>query len=154
MLILFADSNVFIEALFVENSAASVVLELVAQGSFDLATCQQVINDVEKAILNKLTFSQDSLNMIIKSWEEYKEKTRVIIIKDPSESLVERTYHDYIGIMKHKADIPILAAAITMEPRPVAILSGNREHFNDNVSKRCGVYIGSCQEFIELLSQR
>ena len=131
-----------------------MVLELVAQGSFDLATCQQVVSDVEKAILNKLTFSQNSLNVIIKSWEEYKEKTRVIIIKDPSESLVERTYHDFIGIMKHKADIPILAAAITMEPRPVAIISGNREHFNDNVSKRCGIYIGSCQEFIELLSQR
>jgi len=55
--------------------------------------------------------------------------------------------------MRHKADIPVLAAALSMDPAPHVILSGNRDHFNEAVAQRCGVQICSCQEFIEFISE-
>ena len=52
--LIFVDSNVFIEALFIDQWPASIVIRLVNLGLFSLATCQTVVNDVENAILNKL----------------------------------------------------------------------------------------------------
>lgn len=66
---------------------------------------------------------------------------------------VKATYDKYIGVMRHKADIPVLAAALSMDPAPHVILSGNRDHFNEAVAQRCGVQICSCQEFIEFISE-
>lgn len=52
--LLFADSNVLIEALLIPQSAAYVVAEMVARGVFDLATCQICVTDTEDAIVGKL----------------------------------------------------------------------------------------------------
>ena len=78
---------------------------------------------------------------------------RLSVIKDPEPSTVIATRDKYLGIMRHKADIPVLAAALSMNPKPQAILSGNREHFNDSVAARRGIRIYSCQEFIEFISE-
>ena len=51
--------------------------------------------------------------------------------------------------MRHKNDIPILAAAINCKPH--YILSDNREHFNDSVGSKCGIQICNCAEFIEMI---
>jgi predicted nucleic acid-binding protein len=150
--ILFADSNVFIEALFLKDSAAAILLELVAKGSFNLATCQLVIDDVETAILNKLKDKHHLIDTLLEQWEKLKEDLRLIILTDPTEAEAKETYDKYITVMRHKADIPVLCAALKMNPAPNAILSGNREHFNDLVSQRCGIYVGSCKEFLELIS--
>lgn len=53
-LLLFVDSNVLIEALFLPGSAAATVVDLAINNIFHIATCQQVIEDVEHAILSKL----------------------------------------------------------------------------------------------------
>ena len=149
--VLFVDSNVLIEALFISNSAAFVIAEFVAEGTFDMATCALVIEDVERAILSKLANEPEALHTVIESWTELKHLTGITIIPDSDLPTIEKTFHNYIGVMRHKADIPVLAAAINMKPAPYAILSGNRTHFNDAVSKRCGIPIYSCQEFIDQL---
>ena len=150
--VVFADSNVFIEALFIPSSAAFLVAELVAGEAFDMVTCDLVIQDVERAILKKLKNHPDQLRTILGAWETMRAKIRLSVLPDPSPSTVKAAFNRYIGVMKHKADIPVLAAAISMNPRPYAILSGNREHFNDEIAQRCGIYIGSCREFIELIA--
>lgn len=149
--VLFADSNVMIEALLIPHSAAYVVSEMVARGVFDLATCQICIEDTEDAIVNKLKDKPAELDDAISSWEKLKADTRIIILPDPKPAFVKEIWDNYLGVMRHRADIPVLAAALAMEPPPKAILSGNREHFNQKVEERCGINIFSCQEFLEFI---
>jgi hypothetical protein len=68
-------------------------------------------------------------------------------------AIVKNAYTKYIGVMRHKADIPILAAALECVPPVHVILSGNTEHFNDAVATKCGVPIGSCVQFIEIFGR-
>jgi hypothetical protein len=151
--VLFADSNVLIESLLIPQSAAYVVAEMVARGVFDIATCQICITDTEDAIVGKLGQKPDDLDQAITNWENLKKDIRLIVLEDPDSATVLATRDQYLGIMRHKADIPVLAAALSMKPTPHVILSGHREHFNDAVAVRCGIKICSCQEFIEFISE-
>lgn len=151
--VLFADSNVLIEALLIPHSAAYVVAEIVARGVFDMATCQICVTDTEDAIVGKLGEKPDDLDQAITNWEKLKTDIRLMVLEDPDIAAVLATRDKYLGVMRHKADIPVLAAALAMEPVPHVILSGNREHFNDAVAQRCGIKICSCQEFIEFISE-
>jgi hypothetical protein len=151
--VLFADSNVLIEALLIPQSAAYVVAEMVARGVFDIATCQICVTDTEDAIISKLGKKPDDLDQAITNWEKLKDDIRLIVLEDPDSATVLATRDKYLGVMRHKADIPVLASALSMKPAPHVILSGNREHFNDAVAGRCGIKICSCQEFIEFISE-
>lgn len=151
--ILFADSNVLIEALLVPKSAAYVIAELVARGVFDLATCQLCVEDTEDAIIAKLQSQPDVLEQAIISWEKFKLDTRLQILQNPEATTVNEICDQYLAIMRHKADIPVLACALAMQPQPNMILSGNRDHFNDAVAAKCGIKICSCPEFINLISE-
>jgi PIN domain len=151
--VLFADSNVLIEALLIPQSAAYVVAEMVARGVFDIATCQICVIDTEDAIVGKLGKNPDRLDQAITNWKKLKDDIRLIVLEDPDTATVLATRDKYLGVMRHKADIPVLAAALSMKPHPHVILSGNREHFNDAVAQRCGIKICSCQEFIEFISE-
>ena len=57
--LLFADANVFIEGLFIQDSAASVLINIIFTGAFSIATCKRVIHDVENVILKKLSDDPD-----------------------------------------------------------------------------------------------
>jgi predicted nucleic acid-binding protein len=151
--VLFADSNVLIEALLIPQSAAYVVAEMVARGVFDLATCGICIEDTEDAIIAKLKHKPDELDETISNWQKLKTDTRLIVLPDPDAATVIATRDKYLGVMRHKADIPVLATALAMNPPPHVILSGNRDHFNPKVEERCGIKICSCQEFIEFISE-
>lgn len=151
--VLFADSNVMIEALLIPSSAAYVVAEMVARGVFDMATCQLCVDDTEDAIVAKLEKKPDDLDRTITNWEKLVADIRLIVVPDPDAASVIATRDKYLGVMRHKADIPVLAAALSMDPKPHVILSGNRDHFNDAVADRCGIKICSCQEFIEFISE-
>jgi len=135
--VLFADSNVLIETLLIPQSAAYVVAEMVARGVFDIATCQICVTDTEDAIVGKLGKKPDELEQAITHWEKLKADIRLIVLEDPDTATVLATRDKYLGVMRHKADIPVLAAALSMETAPHVILSGNHEHFNDAVSQRC-----------------
>ena len=151
--VLVADSNVLIEALLIPQSAAYVVAEMVARRVFDLATCQLCIEDTEDAIVDKLRENPANLDQVITSWEKLKADTRLIILAAPDATTANSAAHKYLGLVRHRADIPVLASALTMMPQPHVILSGNRGHFSDALSDRCGVKICSCHEFIELISE-
>ena len=149
--LLFVDSNVLIESIFIEQSAAATVLNLTIKGTFRIVTCRQVIDDVERAILRKLQEIPEDLDTVIQRWELLKTNSRLAVIADEPLESVSRIYHEYITLMRHKTDIPILAAAIKLQPS--AILSGNREHFNPKVAHKCGISIFSCAEFLDLIAQ-
>jgi len=81
--VLFADSNVLIEALLIPESAAYVIAEMVARGVFDLATCQLCVDDTEDAIVAKLGKKPEDLDQTITNWEKLKTDVRLIVLKDP-----------------------------------------------------------------------
>ncbi|MCC7531314.1 MAG: hypothetical protein IT342_22600, partial [Candidatus Melainabacteria bacterium] len=81
--VLFADSNVLIEALLIPTSAAYVVAEMVARGVFDIATCQLCVDDAENAIVAKLEKKPDHLDQTITNWEKLLADIRLIVVPDP-----------------------------------------------------------------------
>lgn len=149
--LIFADSNVFVEALFIEDSPAASVLRLVALGLFQLATSQTVISDVENAVLNKCRNSPDDLDDVLKRWSVIVKHTHLMVHVNPLASEIRATYEAYIALMRHKNDIPVLASALACKPD--YILSGNREHFNNEVSRKCGIAILDCGEFVEMVGK-
>ena len=149
--VIFADSNVFIETLFVEESPAATVMWLVALGLFKLVTCATIITDVENAIINKVTESPSSLDDIMQRWAVILEQTNLEIHPDRPSDEVRAVYKTYIAVMRHKNDIPVLAAAINCKPQ--YILSSNYEHFNNRVAERCGISIFTCAEFLEFIGR-
>jgi hypothetical protein len=149
--LLFVDSNVLIEAILIPLSPAAIITDLVASGTFDMATCALAVADVERAVMSKIHDTAE-LDIVIQRWEELKQRLRLKILSDPSLEESKQVYEKYIGVMRHKADIPILASALSCRPVPFVILSANREHFNDLVAARCGIKILSCSEFLAMLA--
>ena len=147
--LIFLDTNVLVEHLFIPTSPASAVVNYAAQDVFKIGTCQQAIKETETIILRKLQQTPELINTILKRWTEALSETKFTIFPDPSEEIIKDISNQYLASMRHKADIPILAAAILAKPK--IILSNNREHFNDIVAKNCRIPIYSCAEFIHAL---
>jgi predicted nucleic acid-binding protein len=149
--LIFADSNVFIEALYLPDSAAAAVIQLAATSAIDLITCEPVIRDVENAILAKLTKVPTQLDTVLKNWAVIVKESRLAVVPAASQEAVRETYKLYIASMRHANDIPILAVALDV--RPDAVLSGNYEHFNPAVASKSGIPMMTCSEFIEQLAR-
>jgi hypothetical protein len=105
---------------------------------------------VERAIIQKLRATPEELDWIVSEWQKAQNETKLQILPDAPSDVVRKTFSEYIALMRHKNDIPILACAL--EARPFVILSGNREHFNDNVAAKAGIPMLSCEEFIEIVA--
>lgn len=148
---LFADSNVFIQSVLQPGSAPAAVMDLVASGKLELFTCNDVISEVRNALTMRLKDDPLQIPKVLLELDTLLRRTNVTIVPDPSAQEVQKTFDTYMASMRHDADIPILAAALSTKPD--CILSGNRQHFNDAVSRKCGIRICSCQEFLHLLTR-
>ena len=149
--LILADSNVFIEALYLPDSAAAAVIQLAATSAIDLITCEPVIRDVENAILAKLTKVPTQLDTVMKNWAVIVKESRLAVVPAASQDAVRETYKLYIASMRHANDIPILA--VVLEVRPDAVLSGNHELFNSAVATKSGIPMMTCSAFIELIAR-
>jgi predicted nucleic acid-binding protein len=149
--LIFADSNVFVEALFVENSCAAIIMQMVVAQEYGLATCAAVLKDVERAISHKTRHSQEAAEEALKRWSVMVERTKLVVIDDASPEEVRATFTTYIATMRHRNDIPILAAALRRKPD--FIISNNREHFNDAVGEKSGIRMLSCAEFLGMVAR-
>ncbi len=145
--LVFVDSNVLIEALFLPGHPAVAVTTLAINGQIDLIACEIVIQDIEDEILERCQKIGNC--SIIDLWHTFQNEIRIRVEKDPPEHLVLETYRKFMPVMRHEADIPVLASAIQIGA--TIILSGNTEHFNDLVSERCGIKIMTCAEFCSQL---
>jgi len=142
---LFADSNVFIEGLFQSKSSAAQVIKLAMDGKFELLTCALVVEEVNNAIITAIHASLEELTGCQSRWSTLV-KNHVTIVPSPPENFVKETFDNYMVHMRHDADIPILAAALQTDLD--CILSGNRRHFNEQVSRKCNIQIMTCNDFM------
>jgi len=149
--LIFVDSNVFIEALYMPDSAAAAVIQLAATSAIDQVTCEPVIRDVENAILAKLTKAPSQLDTVLKKWAVIVKESRLAVVPAASQDAVREMYKLYIASMRHANDIPVLA--VVLEVCPDAVLSGNYEHFNPAVASKSGVPMMTCSAFTELLAR-
>ncbi|MBU6450778.1 MAG: type II toxin-antitoxin system VapC family toxin [Cyanobacteria bacterium REEB67] len=146
-LLAFVDCNIVIECLFAPMHPANAIAVLAANKHLDLVTCNLVIEDIEAEIIDRATQADDL--GVIDVYAQFLKQIRLKVMPDPTSSLVKETLHKYLGIMRHRADIPVLASAIEIGPN--LILSDNRKHFNDLVAERSGIPICSSEEFLALL---
>ena len=91
-----------------------------------------------------------SLDILIAEFTNMRRLSNLVVLSDPAPNIVRLIYKDYISVMRHKADIPVLAGAL--QAKPDIILSGNREHFNDLVAAKCNIPMMSCGEFLQILA--
>jgi predicted nucleic acid-binding protein len=143
-LLIFVDCNVLIEGFLMPLHSAGGIMVLAANKHVDLITCKLVVDDVDKEILERAEEKNDY--ELVGAWTKLLDEVRLRIVPNPEAVLVKETLDKYWGIMRHKADIPVLASAIELGPD--LILSDNRTHFNDAVSERSGIQIMSCEEFL------
>lgn len=142
----FLDANVLIEAAIVQSPPAVAIMHLAATGVLTLITCQLVIDDVEDEILDRAAINPEEVDNLVDNWHRLLDRTELKIIANPALRVVLETKKKYLASMRHLADIPVLASAI--ETKADLILSGNRGHFNNKTSQKCGIPIYSCHEFL------
>jgi predicted nucleic acid-binding protein len=149
-LVAFADSNVFLRAILVAGSANEHVVRLAGAGIFLLFTSRSVVLEVEQVILRKLDRNWHGFDAALASWSTISNSVITVVPDVPNwERLIVQ--ESYLPLLRHAADVPILATALHVHPD--VILSGNREHFNDAVARKADIPIMSCEEFLIQVSQ-
>jgi predicted nucleic acid-binding protein len=148
-LLVFLDANVLIEALLVQSQPAVSIMHMASTDTIKLITCKLVIDDVEEEILSQATTNTMGIDFMIDAWHGLLKRTNLIVRPNPQLKTVLFVKKEYLPLMRHLADIPVLAAAI--DAKPDLILSGNRKHFNNQTAKKCGIPIFSCKEFLKQL---
>ena len=129
---LFLDSSALFAGVISPSETARVLLLLGEAGQVTLTISEQVVVETERALARKLPRALNDLGEAILS-------ARVHIVRDPSPEQVR----DYLYVMKHPADIPILVAA--MQAGVDYLVTLNRRHFTDDpeVARRSGLRIGT-----------
>lgn len=144
-LLAFVDCNIIIESLFAPTHPANAITLLAANRQIDLITCSLVIKDIENEILYRA--AEANSFELVDVFDQLIKQTRLKAMPDPPIELVKETYTKYLGIMRHQADIPVLASAIELGPN--LILSDNDEHFNQLVAERCGIPMFTSEQFLK-----
>lgn len=144
-LLAFVDCNIMIAGMFVPMHPSKAILIMASNKHLDLITCAEVIEDIEDEIFAQAKERNDY--DLIEICTQLIKQTRIKVLPNPPIELVKATNEKYLGIMRHKADIPVLASAIEIGPN--LILSDNRKHFNNSVAERCGIRIFSSDEFLK-----
>ena len=129
---LFLDSSALFAGIISPTGTAQVLLLLGEAGQVGLMISEQVVVETERALARKLPSALNDLGRAILS-------AQVQIVRDPSQEQVR----EYLYMMKHPADIPILVAAMQAQVDYLATL--NRRHFMDDpeVARQSGLRIGT-----------
>ena len=128
----FIDSNVIIETLINVSPACRGILFLSSIWLFEIWTSQTCIADIQR-FLEEQGQTTEALEIILI-------ESRIQVQPDAPEEITNQVFHTFMPVMRDREDIPVLASALTMNPRPTVIISNNDEHFNPqgkNRYRRC-----------------
>lgn len=138
------DSNVLIDGILSHNSASKAFL-IIAKDTqlFDLFISQVSIEEIEDFFVSK------GIEKYIDDYTKYIDSIKITYLPLPDESSVIAAKTKYLPLLRHLADLPILLTAINSKMD--WIISNNRDHFNNRLSKKINIKIASAKEFLEIM---
>jgi len=139
----FLDSCVLIEGLVAPWSASRGVLILGRAALFIFVLAEIVIEETERALVAKLGAGYGGGQHLRHDFRLL--LRRLTVERVPHVS--EREFELARRWIRHLNDAPVLAAAL--KARPDWLLTGNRAHFDTEVSARTGLRIVAPAEFLE-----
>ena len=131
---LFFDGSALFAGVVSARGAARVLLHLAETAMVTITVSEQVIAETERSLARKVPQALIDLRETLRS-------SGLRIVRDPPQTqLDEDRYKDMIA---HRADLPILVAAINSETN--YLVTHNRRHFVDDpaVAERSGLHIGT-----------
>ncbi len=132
----FLDSGVLVQGIATDWGAAKALLILGSYKILDLETSQVVIAEVTAALERKgiPTGPRSDFARSLKL-------LRLTVHPRPAASLVQEALPRFLPLLRHRADIAVLVAA--MSTNPDWLVSGNLDHFTPAVARASGLRIVS-----------
>ncbi|MBI4320689.1 MAG: PIN domain-containing protein [Chloroflexi bacterium] len=134
MTTVFLDSGVFVEGMVAPWSAARALLILGAYRVILSETSEVVLVEVTRALERKgiPTNERSDFARLLR-------KLSLTVHARPSEEDVRQGLAKFLPLLHHRADVPVLVAAIAAAPD--WLVSSNPDHFTPRVAKACGLRI-------------
>jgi len=130
----FLDSGVFMQGISARWGAAKAILILGASGVFSVETSEVVIFEIEAALTrNGISTGPGS------EFARLVKELKLVVHPRPSEAAVRDGMSKYSPIVRHKADIPAVVAAVSTSPD--WLVSSDTEHFNAKLALKIGLRI-------------
>lgn len=141
----FLDSGVFVEGISAEWGAAKGILILGCYGVLALETSEVVSVEVTRVLGRKgiPTGARSAFAKLVQT-------IGLIIHPRPLEGDIREGIQQYLPLMRHRADIPVLVAAIAAKPD--WLVSSNPSHFNAEVARASGLRIVTPAQLMRYLS--
>jgi predicted nucleic acid-binding protein len=129
---LFFDSSALFAGIVSANGASRALLLLAEAGQVTITVSEQVLAETERAIARKMPRALPGFREAVRA-------TGLRFVRDPSPDEVDV----YPDIIAHRADIPIVVAAVQVKTDYLVTL--NRRHFIDDpdVADRSKLRIGT-----------
>ena len=143
----FVDANVVVKGIVARWGAAKAVLTLGAQSLIRAITSEVVTIEVERALEHR--------GIPTGAGSEYADlmhRLRLDVLPRPSSTDVAAAMPDLLPLVRHRADVAVIVAAIAAQPD--WLVSENERHFNAAVARCTGLRIATPQRFLEALVGR
>lgn len=144
----FPDSNVLVEGLFAPWSASRAVLILARAELFRLVLSPYVEEEVERALLKVLARDEAEGSRLI---DDYGLALK-LLRPERTPRITREEFDTHRSLIRHGNDVPVLVTAI--RARPDWLVTGNTEHFTEEVAARTGLRIVTPHEFLRLCGVR
>jgi predicted nucleic acid-binding protein len=143
---LLLDSNVITDGLFSRFGLSKSVLALCAAKTCKLVLSEWVRIEVERNILKQLgNLPENEVEELIEDYQGFLKLARPVKIPLAEESHVVANR----SLIRHFADVPVVLAAI--DGQVDWLITRNRDHFTDEVSRKIRIRIASPGEFFSAL---
>lgn len=129
---LFFDSSALFAGIVSASGASRALLVLAEAGQVAITVSEQVVTETERAVARKLPRALPDFRKALRA-------TGLRIVQDPTPAEIDA----YADIIAHKADVPIVVAA--MQAKTDHLVTLNRHHFIDDpaVADRSDLRIGT-----------
>jgi len=131
----FLDSGVLLEGIFAPWSVSRALLILGRSGAFRIVLAEVVREEVERNLLACVDEDEVFAEKALATYSKLLRLLRPQRVPSPDLAEVVRYRH----VIKHLADVPVLASAIRAAPD--WLVTTNTRHFNESVARKTGLRI-------------
>jgi len=136
------DSNILIDGILSNWSASKALLIMMREVElFQVFISAISVQEIEDFLIKK------NQEHYINDYLNYLKFVNIEELPPPSQDIVLKYKKDILPALKHLADLPIVVTAIKNDID--WIISNNREHFSEALSKKTGIKITSASEFLQ-----